>query len=199
MMRRRLSGLTLPELLVVIVVSAVLLAIGIPGFRDFILLQRLKGINAQLVTDLQFARSEAAARNQWARISFRSSSTLTCYTIYTAPPPDFAAKPRCNCLLGAGAACAAPLVEVRTVQVPKSDGVQIQVLRDEQNVEFAFAFDNVSGGIYAIPTDDNPIPVESFKVQSFIDEELVMQDQVGIAGRVKTCAPASARVGVAAC
>lgn len=199
MMRAPELGFTLAELLIVIAVAAVLLTVGVPGFRDFILLQRLKGINAQLVTDLQFARSEAASRNQWARLSFRSNDAMTCYTIYTAPPPDWADKPRCNCLLGAGAACAAPLVEVRTVQVPRSDGVRIEVVRDNENFEFAFAFDHVSGGIFAIPTDDEPASINSFKVRSLIDNNLILLNQVGRAGRVKVCAPASTRVGAAAC
>lgn len=199
MMRAPEPGFTLAELLIVIAVAAVLLTVGVPGFRDFILLQRLKGINAQLVTDLQFARSEAASRNQWARMSFRSNTAMSCYTVYTTPPPDRADKPRCNCLLGSGAACAAPLVEVRTVQVPRSDGVRIEVIRDNENIEFAFAFDHVSGGIYAIPTDDQPVEINSFKVRSLIDNDLILLNEVGRAGRVNVCAPASTRVGAAAC
>lgn len=198
MMRRTTPGFTLTELLIVIAVAAVLLTVGVPGFRDFILLQRLKGVNAQLVTDLQYARSEAAARNQWARVAFRSSSDLTCYTIYTAPQ-DNTGQPRCNCLRGAGAACTAPLVEVRTVQVRVADGVRLNVVQDSDNFEFAFAFDHISGGIAAIPTDDAPIPINSFKVRSRIDDNLVLLNVVGRAGRVDVCAPASTRVGAPAC
>lgn len=199
MMRAPELGFTLAELLIVIAVAAVLLTVGVPGFRDFILLQRLKGINAQLVTDLQFARSEAASRNQWARMSFRANDAMTCYTIFTAPPPDMAPKPRCNCLLGSGAACTAPLVEVRTVQVPRSDGVRIEVVRDNENIESAFAFDHISGGIFKAPTDDTPEEIPSFKVRSLINNDLILLNQVGRTGRVKVCAPASIRVGAAAC
>ncbi|MBL0296209.1 MAG: hypothetical protein IPQ21_03190 [Betaproteobacteria bacterium] len=62
--------LTLVELMVVVAVVAIVLTLAAPSFRDFILLQRLKGINAQLVTDLQFARSEAVARGTLMRVQF---------------------------------------------------------------------------------------------------------------------------------
>ena len=195
MRRRRMShGLTLIEMIVVIAVAGVLLTLAAPSFRDFILMQRLKGVNAQLVTDLQFARSEAAARGQWARLSFRSNEAMTCYSIYTS---DSNAT-RCNCLNGAGSACSGTMQEIRTVQVPKSRGVQVNVLVDRSN-EYAFAFDHISGGIVSIPTDRASAPVPAFRVQSSIDADRVLRTEIGRAGRVTVCAPASVSVGAPAC
>lgn len=197
MMRRSSAGLTLAELMVVIAVAAVLLTLGVPGFRDFILMQRLKGINAQLVTDLQFARSEAAARNQWARVAFRADDTMTCYSIYTIP--SMQDKSRCNCLLGPGAACTGAQVEIRTVQVKRSEGVHVEVFRDRWNIELAFAYDHITGGIVAIPTDRPTGALDSFKVRSAIDGERMLQTEVGVAGRVSVCAPVSTAVGAPPC
>lgn len=56
---RRVLGLTLIELMITIAVVGVLLALAAPSFYEFMLVQRLKGVNAELVTDLQLARSEA--------------------------------------------------------------------------------------------------------------------------------------------
>jgi type IV fimbrial biogenesis protein FimT len=196
-MMRAARGFTLTELLIVIAVAAVLLTVGVPGFRDFILMQRLKGVNAQLVTDLQFARSEAAARNQWARVAFRTSDTMTCYAIYTTATQ--ADNSRCDCLLGAGAACSGTQVEVRTVQVPRSDGVQLEVFRDNLNLETAFAFDHITGRIASVPTDRPSGALLSFKIRASIDSSRTLQTEVGQAGRVTVCATSSTAVGAPAC
>ncbi len=197
MMQRARSGFTLTELLIVIAVAAVLLTIGVPGFRDFILMQRLKGVNAQLVTDLQFARSEAAARNQWARVAFRSSDTMSCYAIYTtAAQTD---NSRCDCLLGAGSACSGTQVEIRVVQIPRSDGVSLQVFTDSLNSQTAFAYDHITGRIASIPIDRPSAALRSFKIRTSIDSSRVLQTEVGQAGRVTVCAPGSTTVGAAPC
>jgi type IV fimbrial biogenesis protein FimT len=197
MMRGHRAGFTLVELLVVITVAAILLVIGVPGFRDFILMQRLKGTNAQLVTDLQFARSEASARGQWARVAFNSNASMTCYSIYTTT--DEFDGTRCDCRLGPGAACDGARTEVRTVQVPVADGVRVDVVLDADNDELAFAFDHVNGRIATIPVDDDPGALAAFRIQTAIDANRTLQTEVGPAGRVSVCATASTTVGAPAC
>jgi len=197
MMRMRRTGFTLTELLIVIAVAAVLLTVGVPTFRDFILMQRLKGINAQLVTDLQFARSEAAARNQWARVAFGSNDSMTCYTIFTTASIDDST--RCDCRQAAGNACTGSRTEVRTVQARVSDGVRIAVILDQDNDQTAFAFDHVTGRIASIPNDDDPRDLNAFRVRTFIDNDRVLRTEVTQAGRVNVCAPASATVGAPPC
>lgn len=60
---RRQRGMTLLELLIVITVLAIVLAIGVPGMRDLVLNNRQAGAVNELVTALQFGRSEAITRN----------------------------------------------------------------------------------------------------------------------------------------
>jgi type IV fimbrial biogenesis protein FimT len=57
-------GFTLIELLVTMTVAAVLLAIAVPSFRQFMVSQRVKAASYDLVSSLQFARSEAVKRNR---------------------------------------------------------------------------------------------------------------------------------------
>ncbi len=64
LLRCRAHGLTLIETLVAVLVVGVLVAIAAPSMQGLIAAQRVKGINAELVTDLQFARSEASRRNR---------------------------------------------------------------------------------------------------------------------------------------
>jgi type II secretory pathway pseudopilin PulG len=87
--------------MVVVVVASVVLMLAAPSFRNMIEMQRLRAAKSQLVTDMQFARSEATARNQFLRVAFRhTDGVMTCYSLYTAPSNAEVAS--CNCLLGAG-------------------------------------------------------------------------------------------------
>lgn len=77
--RVRASGFTVIELLVTVVIAAILLTVAVGGFGPMFARKRLEGVAADLVTDLQFARAEAAARNQRVHITFGSN----CYLIHT--------------------------------------------------------------------------------------------------------------------
>ena len=63
MKQRTQKGFTLVELLIAMALAAVLLGIGVPAFTDFIRTNRMIGVTNELVTALQFARSEAVKRN----------------------------------------------------------------------------------------------------------------------------------------
>jgi type IV fimbrial biogenesis protein FimT len=71
------SGFTLIELLVSIVVLAVVLALGIPSFQDFIKNNRLAGQTNDLVMAIQMARNEAVKRGTGSVIC-ASDDQATC-------------------------------------------------------------------------------------------------------------------------
>lgn len=75
---RRSRGFTLVELLIVIALVAVILAIAAPSFTSTVAKKRLEGVAAELATDIQYARSEAAQRNAAVGVVFESN----CYTVY---------------------------------------------------------------------------------------------------------------------
>ena len=189
-------GFTLVELLIVVAVVAIILVVAAPSFRDMILMQRLRSITAQLVTDLQFARNEAASRGTLLRLSFRSDASMTCYTLYTSRVNN----DRCDCRLGPGAACANGNVEVRTVQVPLSLGVQVvRAPFPPDGVELAFAFDNVTGGLYKIPLDNLEGPLDGVRIESFIDTARKLVVRINRAGRTLVCSPAESTMTETAC
>jgi len=175
-------GFTLVELMIGLVVLGLLAAVALPAFQDFRLVQRLKSINAQVVTDMQFARSEAVSRNTILRVTFRNDDTTTCYTLYTTNVPRFP----CDCLLGAGAACPATATEVRTVVVPRA--LSITVLNVSPAVR-GFGFDPVTGTIVTIPRDTDPEAMSNFAILSSIaGSSRTLRTTVGRSGRPTVCA-----------
>jgi prepilin-type N-terminal cleavage/methylation domain-containing protein len=120
--RRR--GFTLIEGLVAVAMLSALLALVVPSAVEWIRVQRVKASADELVTDLQFARSEAARRNLKVAVTFRSAATQTCYTIHTIN-----AYGNCKCELGSGNACSSGIsdnrFELKTVSLPTSNAVSL--------------------------------------------------------------------------
>ena len=69
-------GFTLIELMITIAIAAILLTVGVPSFRDFVVNSRIATDSSNLAADLAFARSEAVKRAQGVSICQRAS-TLT--------------------------------------------------------------------------------------------------------------------------
>lgn len=126
--RRHTTGLTIVELLTVVVVLGVLLTVVAPSFRGAMQRHRVQGVHDQLITDLQLARSELTVRASASTatpiaVTFGSDANLTCYTIHTTG----VAGVTCDCTRAPGQACQPPnlLQEIRTVQVRRVDGVTL--------------------------------------------------------------------------
>ena len=183
-MMKNQRGFTLIELVIAIAVIAVIVTLAAPSFANFILVQRLKSINAQLVTDLQLARSDAAVRSLPVRVRFGSvANSFTCYTLYTGPAEscDCAASPVC----GAGS-------EVRTVRVDMSLKVALSTNRPE------FAYDPSTGGVIFAADDFGGAVPDDFLITAFIDLPRTLRTTVALSGRPSVCAPRTS-MGVAPC
>jgi type IV fimbrial biogenesis protein FimT len=81
MVMRRTHGFTLPELLIVITVLAVLVAAGMPSFGEFMRNQRVKTASFDLYSTLVHARSEAITRNASVTVAPVSSAWINGWTV----------------------------------------------------------------------------------------------------------------------
>jgi type IV fimbrial biogenesis protein FimT len=63
------QGFTLIELMVGVVLVSILLSIGVPMFRDFILAQKLRATSSDLSRTVITARSEAVKRNRTVEVT----------------------------------------------------------------------------------------------------------------------------------
>ena len=76
-------GFTLIELMVVVAITAILLAIAAPSFTDLIARRRVEGVATEVNTDLQYARTEAVSRGANVSLFVPSGGTSYCVTTGT--------------------------------------------------------------------------------------------------------------------
>lgn len=174
---RHLRGITLVEALVVMAIATLTVSAAAPSFAGFIERQRLGGVSAQLVTDLQFARTEAVLRNQPVRWSlYPLPGGGSCYLLHTG------SHAQCNCPLAGPATCSGDATPLKTVPWTTAD-----LLRLDANVR-SIAFDPLHG---------TASPTGSLRVTDASGHTI--QHVVNIMGRVRSCGLRGPMAGYAAC
>lgn len=173
-----------------------------PPMLDFIGMQRLKSINAQMRADFEFARSEAISRNQFIGVSVREVSTepLTCYVIFAsaANPQQFAGldPTLCDCSRPAGSACTGNMREIRSVQVPRSQGLELRTALQQWKY---FAFDPVSGGKSEPPANSFYDTGAEFCVEVTRAARGRLRVGVNVGGHASICTPDNSVPGYPVC
>lgn len=197
--------------MVVVAVIGVVLVLAAPSFRELIEMRRLRGVTAQLVTDLQFARSEASSRQEVVGVAFHPnpvSGGASCYSIYALGTADPATS-NCDCSQPEGSRCSAPLREIRTVTIDPSlallagtvqkDGVTPLLART--------TFDPATGGMSThviplmwvqVPPDAGEVWIRTALTSPGARREL--RTVVNVSGRPRVCLPSGSVVsGVVTC
>jgi type IV fimbrial biogenesis protein FimT len=70
------QGFSLPELMVVIAIMAIVMGYAVPGLRDLMATERVKSASFDLITAAMYARSEAGKRGNSISIKAASSNNL---------------------------------------------------------------------------------------------------------------------------
>lgn len=191
------SGVTLIELLVVTAVVGTLVTLTAPSFKRMIDVQRLRSVNAGLITDLQFARSEAASRNLDVKVMFdKTGGVVTCYVLLTG---DHAA---CNCNNQPGVNVCNPAVakEIRTVQVDRSLGIVLGTPGAQTATTIrTITFDPATGRIKTFVIDDFYPPAAPFVVEVANASVGGFKNSLEATGRPTVCTPSGQISGVTTC
>ncbi|MDO9096348.1 MAG: GspH/FimT family pseudopilin [Rubrivivax sp.] len=194
-----MGAFTLIELMIVVALVAIIITLAAPSFRDMILMQRLRGVNAQVVTDLSFARSEAVSRGTFVQIRFQQVSGvsgMSCYIIYARN--DSLTAPECDCTAAEGSRCTDPsTTEIRTVQLPNAQSVTVAPHPSLTHDRFTIM--PRTGGMSPIYAAVPNVPISTFRIETYIDGPRKFENFFGIAGRVGYCSPAGSRVGGEPC
>jgi type IV fimbrial biogenesis protein FimT len=179
----RTTGFTLIELMVVLAVIGVVLALAAPSFTGFLARKRVEGVAAELMTDLQLARSEAVARNAAVRLTFGTG----CYVIHTV---QTAGSTSCSqtgaSSMGTGA------VEIKTAQL--STGTTAGFSPD--NALTRIEFDPVRA---AATVDGGNAATGSVTVTNSAGSGQLRVSVSAATGRPQVCTPSGTIKGYATC
>lgn len=168
--RKRQAGVTIIELMVVVVVIGILLALAAPSFNTFFAKKRVEGVAQEFGTDLQYTRSESVSRNAPVRLTVVSA---TCYVISTV------AVTTCPTAVSA--------TILKFVDLPTTRPARLTAAALPASVEF----DPVRG----MPSSG---AATSFTVNNTLTAaELTLT--VNVAGRVQVCSGSGSIAGYTAC
>jgi prepilin-type N-terminal cleavage/methylation domain-containing protein len=119
-------GFTLIEMFVAVAILAIVLGLGLPSLRDWMIAQRVSSVATELATDMRYARSDAVSTNIGAGVVFGTVGK-GCYTVFRGPADRIFS---CNC--NNTPACppaVAPnppvLTELKTVLLPGNGDVSL--------------------------------------------------------------------------
>lgn len=170
----RHRGITLVEMAATLAIVSIVAGAAVPAFEQARERRHLEGAAAQFETDLQFARSEAVAQGRTLRLGFDDAAA--CYVVHDG------AHGECRCTAGGAPVCEPGVTPLRSVALPAGAG-----LRLASNVA-SMSIDARYGTV-------TPTATVRFSGRS----GAALHQIVNVMGRVRTCAPGGAAMGVRAC
>ena len=169
-------GLTLIELLCFVSVAVATLGASIPGLRDITVNQRLQAVTSILETEVQLAKSLAAAQGQTVRLAIEPIAGGTCMLIHTGP------RRGCECDAQGNAICTSASTVMHVRLHDAATGVRVTSVR--QSIAFSADRGTVT-------------PTATIKLAD--ERGRALHQVVNVMGRTRTCSPQGEVAGFAAC
>ncbi|MBE7419064.1 MAG: type II transport protein GspH [Ideonella sp.] len=163
----RQRGVTLVEAMSVLAILSIVIGSALPSFASLRQRANLRGVAAQLATDLQFARSQAVALNTVVRFSLHDQAGGTCYMVHTGSAAN------CSCgNAGQPAGCRTPAELLRSVSMAASGDTQVRA--------------NV-GSLLIDPVRGTVTPTATLRIEG--RDGRTIHQVVSLVGRVRSCSP----------
>lgn len=140
-MKKHLAGFTLPELLVVAVITSIIVAVSVPSLINYLQTRRLIGTTEQLYYSLNFAKSEAIKRNATVYFAFQTG-TNWCYG--SNPNANCTCSVANSCTIGTQQAPNAGLLSLSATGLI-SNAVQFDPKNGAANTSSSITFTNNQG------------------------------------------------------
>ena len=173
---RRARGITLIEASTVVAVAGIVVSTSVPGLQGAIDGRRLNGAATTLATDIQYARTEAVARNRSVRLSVHGAGDAACYVIHTGNTAQ------CTCGSSGPAVCTGGAEAIKTVRLRAGEKVGLQA--------------NVTSLLFD-PLHGTSTPTGTLRLVGSGGREI--RHVVNVMGRVRSCTPAGAVPGYPVC
>ncbi|MFZ2653137.1 MAG: GspH/FimT family pseudopilin [Burkholderiaceae bacterium] len=175
-MKTRQRGVTWLEACLVMAILSLISGAAVPAMGKLIDARRLEGAAVQFATDVQFARSEAVARNQPVRVSLFATVQGSCYVLHTGPAGQ------CLCAGSAPASCTGQAREIKTIQLASGQGVTLAAS---------------AASVLFDPLHGTSTPAATFRVLG--RHGRAIHQVVNVMGRVRSCTPAGSVPGYPTC
>lgn len=172
---RRQRGLSLLEVVIVVAIVAIVAAAALPSFTELVAAHRLDGAATRLAADIQFARTEAIARNRMLRLSIRNGADATCWIVHTGGALD------CSCT-AASTVCAGDALAIKGVALPSTERVVIS--------------GNVNSIVFE-PLHGTSTPTGTLRLTDARGR--AVHHIVNVLGRVRSCSPDGSVPGYPTC
>lgn len=169
-------GITWVETCVVLAILGITSSAAVPAMGSLIDARRLEGVAVQFATDVQFARSEAVARNQPVRLSVFAGAQGACYAVHTG------LSNQCTCADSGPALCTGTAREIKTVSLPSHQGVTLAAN---------------SASVLFDPLHGTSTPTATIRVLG--RQGRAIHQVINVMGRVRSCTPAGAVPGYPVC
>ena len=169
-------GVTWIETCVVLAILGVTSSAAVPAMGNLMDARRLEGTAVQFATDVHFARSEAVARNLPVRVSLFGTAQGSCYVVHTG------ASGQCQCTGSTAATCAGQAREIKSVELPASQGVTLTA--------------NTASVLFD-PLHGTSSPSATIRILG--RQGRAIHQVINVMGRVRSCTPAGGVPGYPVC
>lgn len=169
-------GVTWIETCIVLAILGVTCGAAVPAMGSLMDARRLEGTAVQFATDVHYARSEAVARNLPVRVSVFGTAHGSCYVVHTG------SGGQCRCNASAAATCTGQAREIKSVELPASQGVTLAA--------------NTASVLFD-PLHGTSSPAATVRI--FGRQGRAIHHVINVMGRVRSCTPAGAVPGYPTC